>query len=125
MGGEQWKIVRNGDVAPIERNNATLVPLVSPANVTTRALWFATGRTEPGAATPSHVHTCETVALVLSGRARFRVGEGLEEAIDAGPGDVIYVAEGVVHTEETLGDEPVEFVIARDRHGGETRSVDV
>lgn len=39
-------------------------------------------------------------------------------------GDYAFVGANVVHDEETLGDEVAEFIMARDRNGGETIPVD-
>lgn len=36
------------------------------------------------------------------------------------PGDYVYVPRGVIHTEETIGTDTAEFVIARDAGGGKT-----
>ena len=113
-----WGLVRAGQVPAFERNNVRIVPLISPDNVPTATLWFAWMRAEAGVSTPVHTHDCETVALLLSGRARCRVGPALTEVVDMEPGDVLYMPAGVVHIEETLGDEPAEFYVARNNHGG-------
>ncbi len=113
-----WGLVRAGQVPPFERNNVRIVPLVSPDNVATETLWFAWMRAEAGMSTPVHTHDCETVAILLSGRARCRVGPALTEVVDMEPGDVLYVPAGLVHMEETVGDQPAEFYVARNNHGG-------
>jgi uncharacterized RmlC-like cupin family protein len=51
---------------------------------------------------------------VVSGRARFRWGDNLEFADEAGPGDFIYVPPYVPHQElNARADVPVEAVIVR------------
>jgi uncharacterized RmlC-like cupin family protein len=52
---------------------------------------------------------------VISGRARFRFGPKLEQTVEAGPGDFIYVPPEAVHQEINLSDgEPIEMIVARD-----------
>jgi uncharacterized RmlC-like cupin family protein len=55
---------------------------------------------KPGAATGAHHHgDQETVLYVISGTARFRWGDRLEHAAEAGPGDFVFVPAHVVHQE--------------------------
>jgi len=58
----------------------------------------------PGGAVPMrHVHPVQTERFeVTSGRMRFRVGR---RTVVAGPGDVVEVAPGVVHSFANAGDE--------------------
>ena len=61
-----------------------------------------------------HYHTnCESAIYVVSGRGRFLVGDGLDEALEFGPGDCIYVPPGAVHAPTNDGHEPIELVVAR------------
>lgn len=55
---------------------------------------------KPGAATGAHHHgDQETVLYVISGTARFRWGDRLEHAAEAGPGDFVFVPAHLVHQE--------------------------
>lgn len=53
----------------------------------------------------SHPYAEETV-IVLSGRGRHLIGE---ETYDIGPGDIVFVPRGVVHSAEAVG--PADMVI--------------
>ncbi|MBS1895322.1 MAG: cupin domain-containing protein [Actinobacteria bacterium] len=71
---------------------------------------FSGGRTTlafttlaPGHTPQPHAHEHEQIVYIISGRARFTVGD---EAIEAGPGTLIEVPPGVEHFAETIGDEP-------------------
>jgi quercetin dioxygenase-like cupin family protein len=70
---------------------------------------------------PPHHHTCDTIAYLIRGRAAFSSGD---ERAEMEPGDFVYVGAGVVHSEETIGDEAAEFVLARDSVDGQTIPVD-
>lgn len=74
----------------------------------------------PGFEVPPHHHTCDTIAYLIRGRALFRIGDDLSEVLEMQPGEYVYVPAGVIHTEETVGDDEAEFILARDRAGGET-----
>lgn len=79
---------------------------------------FATG---PGFKIPPHHHTCNTICFLVRGRAAFDTDEG---RLEMGPGDYAVIEAGVIHTEETVGGEEAEFVLARDHGGGDTIPVD-
>jgi quercetin dioxygenase-like cupin family protein len=82
---------------------------------------FSTG---PGLKVPPHHHTCNTIAYLVNGRAAFEVGTDLSERLEMEPGDYVVINAGIVHTEETVGDEPAELFLARDHGGGDTIPVD-
>lgn len=68
----------------------------------------------PGCGSSAHYHVnCESAIYVVKGRGRFLVGKGLEEALDIGPGDFIYVPPRAVHAPENNGNETMELVVAR------------
>ena len=51
----------------------------------------------------------------LRARSRSRWGDHLEEAVEIGPGDMVYVPPRETHILENLSDaEPAEYVVARD-----------
>lgn len=87
-------------------------------------IWFGRFTSAPGVKIPRHHHTSDTVAYCISGGAAFDIGEDATERLTVGPGDYVFVPAGVVHTEETVGSETADFVIARNRHGGETTYLD-
>jgi uncharacterized RmlC-like cupin family protein len=88
---------------------------ISHASAGARKLWAGTVVVEPNAKTGAHHHgELETVLYIVRGRARFRWGENLEFADEAGPGDFIFVPPFVPHQEiNARPDEPVEAVVVR------------
>jgi len=80
-----------------------------PAQVR-KKLWAGTVVVEPdGKSGARHRGELETVLYIVRGRARFRWGENLEFADEAGPGDFIFVPPFVPHQEiNARPDEPVE-----------------
>ncbi len=75
--------------------------------------------TAPGARSDVHHHReCETAIYILSGRARFRYGEGLSRSVEAAAGDFVYIPDHAVHTEDNLSEtEPLVVLIARNCPG--------
>lgn len=69
----------------------------------------------PGAATGAHHHgDQETILYVLNGRARFRWGDRLEEVIEAGEGDFVFIPAELIHQEINASpDEPTTWVVVR------------
>jgi uncharacterized RmlC-like cupin family protein len=111
------KIVRAGELD----SNTPQTPGMTRAAAITQArtgaskLWAGTVVVEPNARTGAHHHgELETVLYIVRGRARFRWGDSLEFADEAGPGDFIYVPPYVPHQEmNARADQPVEAVIVR------------
>lgn len=69
----------------------------------------------PGQRARAHLHeNHETAIYVLSGRGRMWFGDQLEQVIDCGPGDMIYIPAGVPHLPSNpSSDEPCVAVISR------------
>ncbi len=65
-----------------------------------------------GEPTAPHLHTADVAACVTRGRFRFGTGEGFAETLDLEPGDYVFIRAQLPHSEEVLGDESVEFVVA-------------
>lgn len=59
---------------------------------------------EPGHTPRPHSHVFEQIVYLVSGRARFVVGD---EEVVLEPGDMLVVPPNVEHWAQTLGDEPV------------------
>src|ERR1700686_1931739 len=93
----------------------TRAAAINHARAGANKLWAGTVVVEPNAKTGAHHHgDLETVLYIVRGRARFRWGEKLEFADEAGPGDFIYVPPYVPHQEmNARSDEPGEAVIVR------------
>lgn len=88
---------------------------ITHARAGANKLWAGTAVVQPDAKTGAHHHgELETVLYIVRGRARFRWGDHLEFAEEAGPGDFIYVPPFVPHQEiNAKADEPVEAVVVR------------
>jgi uncharacterized RmlC-like cupin family protein len=89
---------------------------ISGDTVGSKGIYSSIVTTAPGGRTRAHHHgPCETSIYVLSGRARFTWGPtGVEEAIEAEPGDFVYIAAQEVHVEENASpDEPLVVLVTR------------
>jgi uncharacterized RmlC-like cupin family protein len=93
----------------------TRAAAINRASAGAQKLWAGTVVVEPNAKTGAHHHgELETVLYIVRGRARFRWGENLEYADEAGVGDFIFVPPFVPHQEiNARPDEPVEAVVVR------------
>ncbi len=69
----------------------------------------------PGGRAKPHLHEShETAILVLKGSGRMWWGEHLEEVMEFGPGDMIYIPAGVPHLPENPSEtEECQAVLAR------------
>lgn len=89
---------------------------VAASTVGAEKIWVGYVTMAPGTVSGVHHHgPLESSIYVISGRARFRFGDGLSEEAEAGPGDFIYVPPEAVHQEINLdANEPVIMIVARD-----------
>jgi uncharacterized RmlC-like cupin family protein len=61
---------------------------------------------KPGAATGAHHHgSQETVLYMISGTARYRWGDKLQNVVEAGPGDFVFIPAHVIHQEINASSE--------------------
>ena len=69
----------------------------------------------PGAATGAHHHgPQETILYVIEGRARYRWGDRLENVVEAGPGDFVFIPAHIVHQEINAStEEPTVWAVVR------------
>lgn len=69
----------------------------------------------PGAATGAHHHgDQETILYVLEGTARYRWGDRLEHAVEAGPGSFVFIPAEIIHQEINAStEEPTTWVVVR------------
>lgn len=93
----------------------TRAAAINFAKAGAQKLFAGTVVVEPNAKTGAHHHgELETVLYVVRGRARFRWGNRLEYAAEAGQGDFIFVPPFVPHQEINASpDAPVECVVVR------------
>jgi uncharacterized RmlC-like cupin family protein len=100
---------------------------VSAEAVGSVGLYSSVVTTGPGGRTRIHHHgECETSIYVLSGRARYTWGAtGLEESMEAGEGDFVYIPAGEVHVEENASaTEPLVVVLTRNCPGSVVHYLD-
>ena len=97
-----------GQHADMERSIA-----VSAGTTGSVGLYSSVVTTAPGAKTRLHHHgPCETSIYVLEGRARYTWGpSGLEETMDAGAGDFVYIPAGEIHVEENASTDAALVVV--------------
>jgi uncharacterized RmlC-like cupin family protein len=111
------RIVRAGelDANTPQTPGMTRAAAITHARTGAEKLWAGTVWVEPDAKTGAHHHgELETVLYITRGRARFRWGDHLEFAAEAGPGDFIYVPPFVPHQEiNAKSNEPVEAIVVR------------
>ncbi len=111
------RVIRAGELD----TNTPQTPGMSRAAAITHArtgaqkIWAGTVVVEPDAKTGPHHHgELETVLYIVRGRARFRWGDRLEFAAEAGPGDFIFVPPYVPHQEINADPtQTVEAVVVR------------
>ena len=100
---------------------------VAASTVGAQALWTGYVTLAPGFQSAAHHHgPRESSIYIISGHARFRFGERLERAVEAGPGDFIFVPPEAIHQETNMdNDEPVEMIVSRDGQENVVVNVDV
>jgi uncharacterized RmlC-like cupin family protein len=105
------RLTSAGQNADMERSIA-----VSARTTGSAGLYSSVVTTAPGARTRIHHHgPCETSIYVLEGQARYTWGPtGLEETMDAGVGDFVYIPAGEIHVEANASaDAPLVVVLTR------------
>jgi len=100
---------------------------VDGATAGARSMWVGVVTVEPGAHTGAHHHgDCESVVCVTAGRIRLRFGEMLEQSVEAGPGDFVFIPSHLVHQEINPSDaEAVESIVIRDSQENTVIPVDL
>ena len=109
------KVIRPG-VAPHEEPRGVVGGHeVSRATTGSEALFMGIFRLPAGARSRPHFHAnCESACYMVSGRMRIRWGERLENTVELGPGDMLWVPPHETHVLENLSEtEDVEYVVAR------------
>jgi uncharacterized RmlC-like cupin family protein len=88
---------------------------VSAHRLGSHDLWMGLSVLPPGSKTGVHHHgQSETALYVLNGVGRWWVGDRLDQACEAHPGDFVYIKPRVVHWEENASEtEPVHMIVAR------------
>jgi uncharacterized RmlC-like cupin family protein len=78
-------------------------------------LWVGHVSVDKGVRSGPHHHgELESVIYVISGHARFRYGDKLENVVEAEPGDFVFVPPYLIHQEiNASSDVRVDMVVAR------------
>ena len=92
-------MIRAGDRVPDVASGAMVrEAAISEGICEARKLWVGYVELPKGSVSAVHHHgEAESAIYVISGRARFLCGESLDEELDAGAGDFVWVPPHVVH----------------------------
>jgi oxalate decarboxylase/phosphoglucose isomerase-like protein (cupin superfamily) len=94
--------------------------LVSPDSTEGARLTFGEVLLLPGKGHERHNHPdAEEVLYVLSGEARQMLDDGEERWFDIGPGDTIYVPQGMYHATINSGWQPIRLLAIYNPGGAE------
>jgi uncharacterized RmlC-like cupin family protein len=106
-------------IAPEECvKGAATTGMVREEAVSTDGMWAGLARTGAGMVSGWHHHGAyESAIYVLSGSLRMEFGPGGDEVLDAGPGDFVHVAAGIVHRESNPSEEESRIVVVRSGSG--------
>jgi len=86
--------------------------------VATDRMWAGLVRTEAGMVSDWHHHgDYESAIYVLAGTIRMEFGAEGADAVEASPGDFVYVARDAIHRESSTSDEESRFVVVRSGSG--------
>ncbi len=88
---------------------------MSAKNVRTTKLSANIATIPPGGVAYAHIHVgFEVMLYILEGRVRHEYGDGLEQVVENGPGDFIFIEPGIPHEVFNVSDtQPVVAVVAR------------
>ena len=93
--------------------------------VATDDMWSGLVRTQAGMMSGWHHHgEYETVIYVLTGSLRMEFGPSGSNIVEAGPGDFVFVPNGVVHRESNPSAQPADIIVVRAGRGESTINVD-
>lgn len=111
---DQCVLVRAGDAAR-GQTGVTYAAGVSAATAGARGLCLQIASLPPGARSNAHLHAQhETAAYITEGEVVLWFGQRLEERIEAGAGDFLYIPAGVPHLVVNPSDsQPAMTVHAR------------
>lgn len=111
------RLVRAGELSADTAQTPHLMRFAAVSERTTGSehIWMGLSVLPPGHRTGVHHHgSSETAVYVVRGVGRWWVGEELDEPIEAGPGDFIFIPPETLHWEENASEvEPVEMVVSR------------
>ena len=113
---------------PAEQRKEALPPtpgVVREEAIAFEGMWGGIARTEAGMITAWHHHgDYDTAIFVVSGVMRMESGPGGTVAVEAGPGDFVFVPKGAIHRESNPGDAESQVVVVRAGTGPPVINVD-
>jgi len=123
------KRIAREEIVASDGQNADMARAVAISRETAGStnLYSSIVTTAPSGRTEVHHHgECETSIFILSGRARYTWGPtGLEQSMDAGEGDFVYIPAGEIHVEENASaTEPLVVVLTRNCPGSVVHYLD-
>ena len=106
-------------IRPDERTEGSATPgMTREEAVATDRMWAGLVRTEAGMVSDWHHHgDYESAIYVLAGTIRMEFGAEGADAVEASPGDFVYVARDAIHRESSTSDEESRFVVVRSGSG--------
>ena len=113
-------------VTPGERKSGPPTPGMDRQQAfATDNMWAGFVRTESGMTSGWHHHgEHESVIYVLAGSLKMEFGPSGSNTVEAGPGDFVYVPQGVVHRESDTSAEPADLIVVRAGRGESTFNVE-
>jgi uncharacterized RmlC-like cupin family protein len=113
-------------VRPDDRRIADPTPgKVREQAIAVDGLWSGLVRTEPGVTSGWHHHgEHDTSIYVVQGNVRIEFGPDAAQAVDAGPGDFLFIPKHIVHRESNAGSTPSQEIVTRSGTGPLSINVD-
>ena len=110
------KVIRKDELeVEVSSGQMTRLAGVSKLLAGTEGIHMAVATIPPACGSSPHYHVnCESAIYVTKGTERFLTGKNLEETLEIGPGDFIYVSSNAVH--QPINDsltEDLELIVAR------------
>ncbi|HEY7723100.1 MAG TPA: cupin domain-containing protein [Pedococcus sp.] len=128
--GDDDQVVDNGQrvwrVTPSERTEGQPTPgMLREQAVSTEGMWAGYVTTGPGMVSGWHHHgDHESSIYVMSGALHMEFGPGGDRALDAAPGDFVYVAPHAIHREGNPTDVESTLIVVRAGSGEAVFNVD-
>jgi uncharacterized RmlC-like cupin family protein len=116
---EGARVIREGDLVDADPTPG----MRRQQAIGVEGLWSGQAFTEPGGVSGWHQHGVETSIYMVRGRMRIEYGPGGGHSVEAGPGEFLHVAPGVVHRESNPGDEKSHAIVSRAGTGTVTTNV--
>ena len=111
------ELVRGADAPSFASEGIGIVQGIAHELGESGRFWFGVFTSGAGSRVPFHYHEYEVAVYLVRGRAAFEAGK---ERFELEPGDFFRVPRGLVHWEETVGDEDAVFIFG---HVGGTETV--